>query len=70
MTERYDDPIGAMNEVADDWESDVLEALAVRCGYWWRCERSWVNRYDEPTCGECGRPREECEDPTTNTGEQ
>lgn len=55
------DLYGILNEVADDWESDVLEALALRSGFLWMCERSWVNRYDEQNCGECGRPRTDCE---------
>lgn len=62
MSEQFEtDLMGALNEAAEDWESDVLESLAVRCGYWWRCSCGWINRYDEPTCGHCAaaRPVEE-----------
>lgn len=33
-----DSLINAMLDTADDWEADILDALLVRSGYWWRCE--------------------------------
>jgi hypothetical protein len=68
---RYDmdhnDLFAKFMDVAEDWEADILENIAVRTGLWWRCETKtdsrpdgcgWINGAVDTQCGGCGAKRE------------
>ena len=46
--------------VADDYESQTLDDLAIRAGIYWQCKCGWSNRNDEsPHCDKCGKVKAE-----------
>jgi hypothetical protein len=59
------DPIDRLYEVADDHESDVLDALRERAGLIWTCygphkpkdPEAWTNQAGQP-CEVCGKYKE------------
>lgn len=49
-----------LRNVADDYENEVLTAVALRAGILWRCDcqpGNWDNPESENTCGRCGAPK-------------
>jgi hypothetical protein len=59
--ESYAEFYGELYKVADDHEADVLEHLAVKAGFLWRCKigscHGYVNWRDVESCENCGEPR-------------
>jgi len=63
----YNDILAKLIGVAEDWEIDILEKLAVRVGFWWRCSAKtdtrpdgcgWINDAGDAQCGGCGAKKE------------
>ena len=53
--------IAELYMVADDHESDTLDALRVKAGQTWDHWRCWTNVAADTHCQRCGMPRAEAE---------
>lgn len=58
--------LNKLQQVATDDEAMTIEQLAVRAGFWWKCDHEptddcdyegcrFVNNIDDRVCGGCGR---------------
>lgn len=69
MTEGKEEPgtvLNALQDVADDNEAVLIESLAIKAGYWWKCTHAEdpddegcgnVNSKVDTVCGGCGKAK-------------
>ena len=58
--ETANDVLCALQDVATDDEAAMVERLAIKAGYWWKCPQPCgnVNIAAEPSCEACGTKQE------------
>ena len=44
------DMLAYMQNLADDYEADVVRDVAIRSGYYWKCTCGWINTSDKTEC--------------------
>ncbi len=50
--------LNQMQRVASDDEADMIERLAIKAGFWWKCKRcEWVGVLEEGVCDNCELPQ-------------
>ena len=63
--------LNRLQGVADDHEADLVEQLAIKAGYWWKCwpdgdaaNCGYVNSTVDEKCGGCGAKRQRRNEPS------
>lgn len=50
-----------LQNVGTDSEAQIVEDLAIKAGFWWKCsveDCDYVNCAEDATCGACHHPKE------------